>query len=296
MSGYLRRALTAVALAGATALPAQPPEPSSDEVVVTGRRETDAEIRDFVGALTEAPVGTQLSRFETREVCPTTVGVTPGQRQAVIARLRTVAGAAGVPLAKEKCVPNVLVIVTADKRAFMEALIAKHRYLLGELSSDRARKLANDPSPAAAWQLAGPQLKGDGQEIWTDYELYPTNQTSRAASRIALPARPQFAAAAVVIEARALDGLTTIQLADYAAMRTFARTEPARLADLQAPTILKVLDTPMGGAVPITLTTWDLGFLKALYGAPANVTAASQRSAMRKSLTGELAKPSPAGD
>ena len=33
----------------------------------------------------------------------------------------------------------------------------------------------------------------------------------------------------VVVQASALDGLTTTQLADYAAMRAFVRTDPAKL-------------------------------------------------------------------
>ena len=48
------------------------------------------------------------------------------------------------------------------------------------------------------------------------------------------------------------------------------------------------LDTPMGSAVPLTLTRWDLGFLRGLYAAPANLTAASDRSAIRRTVEAEL--------
>ena len=70
-------------------------------------------------------------------------------------------------------------------------------------------------------------------------------------------------ASLVVIQLDALRGLTTTQLADYAAMRVFARTQPSRLQRSTAPTILNIIDTPMNAQVPLTLTQWDLGFLRA---------------------------------
>lgn len=297
---FTRRALTLAALAWSGAMSAQEaPKPvEGPEVVVTARRETEAEVREFVGALTQASGSLgQLSRFETRQACPATVGVSPGQSKTVVARMRRVAASAGVPVAKPGCVPNILVIVTADKKAFINALSRKHPYYLGGLSDREVRRLINDPAPAAAWQLAGPQVSGDGNEIQSlDDDPYPVNDTTRAATRVSPSARPQFVAAVVVVEARALDGLTPTQLADYATMRAFARTDPAKLANSTAPTILKILDAPMGSEIPITLTPWDLGFLKALYAAPGDAYAPTQRSAMRKALSKELAGERPKSD
>lgn len=86
----------------------------------------------------------------------------------------------------------------------------------------------------------------------------------------------------------ALAGLTLVQLANYAAMRAFARTDPARLAQSAAPTILHVLDAPIGSAVPVTLTQWDLSFLRALYASSANNYATRQRSEMRRLVRDDL--------
>ena len=52
--------------------------------------------------------------------------------------------------------------------------------------------------------------------------------------------------------------------------------------------ILRVLDAPMGTAVPITLTSWDFGFLRGLYDAQANLRSAAQRSAIGDSMNGDL--------
>lgn len=79
--------------------------------------------------------------------------------------------------------------------------------------------------------------------------------------------RPILVAAVVVIERDAVVGMTTTQLAGYAAVRTFARTDPQKVQGLSAPTILSILDAPDDTEVPVTLTQWDLGYLRGLYAA-----------------------------
>jgi hypothetical protein len=278
----------ALAAAGAAAAqdaaaPASPPE-----IVVTGTRDMGEQVRDFIGALAPAPVGGQLSRFEF-SVCPAAIGLPPAQKQAVASRMRQVAQAAGLQLGGASCRPNVLVMVTADKAAFLETLWRKHAYYFSGMSGSEVRRLMREPGPAAAWQIDGPAIRADGSAITQDGATgLAVNRTTANPSRITAAARPQFAAAAVVVESRALEGLTTTQLADYAAMRAYARTDPARLVESSTSTILKVLEAPMGSEIPITLTAWDLGFLKALYASEAKLTAAAQRSEMQRILGKEL--------
>lgn len=278
------------AAAGASAQETPPAEES--DIVVTGQ-DVEAQVRDFVGALTQAPPRGQLSRFE-RSVCPAAIGLTPSQKQAVVARIRRVAEAAGLELGGPRCVPNVLLMVTPDKSAFLEALARKHDYYFGELTPRQIRRLVREPGPATAWQLQGPPLDSDGVELGQGGEAslpgaeYYVNRTVKSPSRSTAAARPQFKAAAVVVDSRSLDGLTTLQLADYAAMRAFARTDPARLPAGSPPTILKVLEAPMGSEVPLTLTAWDMGFLRALYASPDNLYAASQRSEIRRRMAEEM--------
>lgn len=264
-------------------------EPDSDrDIVVTGNADVERQLTDFVGALTQAPAGGRLSRFETA-VCPTVFGTPPAQKDAIVARIRVVAKAAGLAVGGRSCVPNVLLVVTGDKRAFLEALRRKHSYYFGEMSASAVRRLIAEPGPAAAWQVDGPLRNADGQELSSSAGL-AVNRTTRIGSRLSAGTRPQFAAAAVVVESKALEGLTTTQLADYAAMRAFTRADPSKLS-ASAPTILTILEAPMDSEVPITMTSWDLGFLRSFYAAPSNLTAASQRSQIRRSVTRELEKP-----
>lgn len=294
MPGFVRGLALGAALLAAPAAAQESARPGGEgpDIVVTATQ-VEEQIRDFVEALTQAPPRGQLSRFE-RSVCPAAIGLSAGQKEAVVSRIRRVAQAAGLEVGGPRCIPNVLLMVTSDKRAFLEALRRKHDYYFGDLSPGQVRRLVREPGPATVWQLHGPPLDSDGVELSQGGEAslpgaeYPVNRTTRQASRVTAAARPQFQAAAVVVEAGALDGLTTIQLADYAAMRAFARTDPARLPAHAPATILKVLDAPMGSEVPVTLTDWDLGFLRALYASSDNLYAAAQRSEMRKRMAEEL--------
>ena len=276
------------------ALPAgaqnRPSQTEGSEIVVTGTRDTEQQIKDFVGALTPGPVSGQIGKFE-RAICPTAIGVPANQREKVAARIRAVAEGVGLQPGTASCIPNVLVVVTPDKKAFLNALYSKHGYYFGDLSSAEIRRILRQPGPAAAWQVKR-MVTRDGTEIGLDQEGgVPINRTTARPSRIIASARPAFVAAVVVVESGALDGLTTIQLADYAAMRVLARTDPSRLAQTSAPTILKVLDAPMGSPVPITLTEWDLGFLRGLYASPENLRAAAHRSEIGREMGKALQEP-----
>lgn len=294
MRGLLHGCMAAAALALASPAWAQD-KPRDDaeeaEILVEGVRvkERDKQISDFIGALTKAPVGGQIGRFE-QEACPTALGLTPSQNRIVAARMRTVARAAGVPLADEKCEPNVFVVVAQDKAAVLKDLRSKYTDPRG----DRVPVL-NKASPASTWFIEG-VLDSNGIPVGVKEDTgdgasgYYTVEMGDGSSRLRSPSRPHFLAAVMVVEPAAIAGLTTVQLADHAAMRLFARTDPDRVAKTSAPTILTVLDAPEGSEVPITMTQWDFSFLKALYGSGEGRYASAQRGEMKKIVKKELNK------
>ena len=286
MSFTVRAALVSVALLLCTPAVAQETPSDPSEIVVTGAREREQQVRDFVTALTPAPSGS-IARF-IEDVCPVVVGLAPAQNEAVAARLRAVAEAAGLRVARPGCAANAFVIVTADKREFIETLARRRPQSFETLSPSQIRRLAQSPGPAAAWQLEG-LVDEDGIPLYVDPELGALrNNGFASASRIRTPTRSAFDAAALVVESGALDGLTTIQLADYAAMRLFAKVDPARLPATAPPTILNVLTTPMGSPVPITMTNWDLAFLRGLYGSAPDLQVSGQRSEIGRLVNREL--------
>ena len=287
--GLARGVIFCAALAAANAAGAQPVPPSDDQspIVVTGKRTAKQDMQDFVRALTPAPPGGQLSRFE-QAVCPVALGLPQIQRDAVVARMRLVAREAGIAVSGAKCVANVVVMVTQDKKILLRELRRRHAHYFGDMSNSQIRNLVRQPGPAVAWQLQGPPMSARGVELFFDpaLDMY-VNKTTEAASRMTAAVRPQFEGAVVVIERGTLAGLTVTQLADYAAMRAFARTDPSRLGQSATPTILRILEAPMGSEVPGSLTASDFAFLRGFYAAPRNLHTGAQRSAIRRSMTEE---------
>jgi len=267
------------------------PSPPLSEIVVTANPHREEQVRNFVKALTPARGGS-IPRF-IDAVCPGATGLGPAQKEAVIARFRTVATAAGIRVGKAGCVPNMFIIVTADKNAFIELLAKKRPGSFGAMSGREIARLARTPGPAAAWQLEGP-VNASGVPLRFDEATGAyVNSTTEAASSITVSAGRGFDAAALIVEVKALDGIRPVQLADYAAMRLLAKLDPARLPQRGPTTILTVLTTPMGSPIPITMSKWDLGFLRGLYAATSNLSPASQRSQIAGQVLRDLGGTSP---
>lgn len=261
---------------------------SNEPIIIEGTADVQKQIDRFIKNLTPAPIHGQVGRFEG-EVCPIAVGLAPGQDTVIADRMRRVARAAGIPVADGECHPNVILMVTNSKAALIERLLRERPYMFPDSwSIPRIHELERDPAPAAAWAIEN-VATADGMPVNYSFEA-PINRTTRADSRLVPSARPYFTASVVIVQVSALSGLTTIQLADYAAMRGFASTDPARL-DAGTPTsILTLLDTPMGQSVPVTLTAWDLSFPKSFYATRRNAYIEYQRAQMKELMKRDLAQ------
>jgi hypothetical protein len=278
--------LMSIALLVALQASATPPPSQEPAIVVQGQRNVERQIHDFVKALTDVPPAGQISRFDW-SVCPVAVGLSARQNAEVAERMRAVAQAAGMRVAKPGCKANALVVVSTDAQKFVDWLKDHEpEYFIGV--TPKEKQLLKHAGHAAAWHIEG-RTDQDGVSVSRDSDsgMFISERTD-VPSRISTNDHPSFEAAIVVLDARALAGLTVVQLADYAAMRAFAKTDPSRLANPVAPTILTLLDTPMGGAVPITLTEWDLAYLKALYGSTTNRLAGQQSGEMQRKMAQDL--------
>lgn len=296
MSAWIRAAALLAAFAAAPAAlaqDAQPPGNPESNVIVTGDPDRAQAVRDFVGALTAGPMNGQLSRFETA-ICPAAYGLSGTMRAAVEARMRAVAAAVGLELGGARCTPNVLLMVTRDKQALIRAIARRYPQYFGEERENRSARVAAQPGAASAWH-AQVRLNADGREL-PMMGGFAVNQTTHAGSRLAASGRPAFVAAAVVVESEALVGLSATQLADYVLMRALARTDPGRLDGAAAPTILTALDAPAGSEVPLSMTRWDLGFLRGLYATQDNLYATAHRGRIAGTLQTELQQGEDAGD
>ena len=257
-------------------------------VVVTGRRDVERQVRDFVDALTPAPPRGQLARFEA-VACPIAGGsISETEKATVERRIRAIAEAVGIRVGDPSCVPNILVAVVPDKAEFIRGLWRRHRYTaFGSMGPRQIRRLASDPHPAAVWQFSSGFF--GAHDINLEYTMGPSrlNRDVRASLATA-SARPVSFGSVVVVQDSAIPGLTPTQLADYAAMRIFARIDPSRLASSDVPSILRILNSAPDDEVPMSLTHWDLGFLRGLYSGPSNLYAASQRTGIRHAVEQQL--------
>ena len=290
----------AALMMGSSVATVPPPAPESP-IVVQGIHDRDKKISRFIKELTPAPVHGQIARFDV-PVCPAVAGVSDEQESYIEARLRRIAAAVGIPVAKPNCDPNVILVVARNKNDLLKQL-EEHRpeYFPASWSSWHIHELEHDPYPVVAWQFEG-QFWADGRPIAGGTtasgisDILQLQRTIEPLTRLRPSARHAFVTSIVIVQHDALAGLTTTQLADYAAMRAFVRTDPKQLHAAASDTILGVLDAPMGSAVPLTLTSWDLSFLKAFYASNKNSFAEYQRSEMQALMRRELDRGQTAGN
>ena len=281
--------LGALLLSTASTAQVSPPAAGSgDEIIVEGQRDRGKAIDAFVKALTPARAGGQLSRFD-QSVCPASFGLDDGQNRQIVARMKAVAQAAGLTVAAEGCRPNALVITVRDKDEFV-AVMRKERPAFFVDPLGMPLQIPKVAGPAVAWHVKG-MVDSDGvraavADSATGGRYYEVSTSMM--SRIRPNVRPDFLAGVLVIDVDALVGLTTTQIADYAAMRLYSQADPASLAGSSQQSILKVVDAPIGSDVPVTLTAWDLAFLKSLYATDPQQKASSQRNDISRRFKDEL--------
>lgn len=257
------------------------PPTDQQEIVVQGNRSHDQALRQFIRSITVSePNFGQLGRFES-PACPYVLGLGETQDRMVATRIRQVADAIGVETGEARCRPNLFVFVVDDKKAAVRWM-ARHATNLMTHGDGRRIVIPLDKSPAAGWHVLG--MKDD---VGRESGFYIVGSM---ASRLRPMARPHFLASVLVVEARALKGLTTTELGDYAAMRAFAQLDPTKLTPPTAPTILTILDAPMDAAIPLTLTDWDLAFLNGLYASSLNQYAVTQQREIQRAMRKELAE------
>lgn len=263
-------------------------EAAMPEITVVGREQREKQVKDFVRALTIGATGDPAARFDYSAVCPGVVGLTPAKNDEIAGRMRAVARAGGLPVSDQPdCRPNALVILTADPEVMIDALRATHPIYFTDPGGQPVEP-PKQTGPAIAWHLEG-RVDRSGTPVGFDREQQRyTVSTITTPSHISNTIRPVMLAGVVVIKLDAIVGLSPVQIADYAAMRLYTRSKPQLIKDAGTPTILTILDAADDAEVPVTLTQWDLDYLKAFYRAAPFREAGSQRAetarAMRKSL------------
>lgn len=223
-----------------------------------------------------------------KQVCPAAYGLTDALNGAITDRMRAVAAAAGLSVADKGCRANLLLFVPKDRGALMAQLHTQRSELFGQ-TSDR---LLGDPeagsAPTLAWQLLE-QRGADGRSISGGRrEGQPMIQEAVTTSRLLPSGRSDLDVAVVVFDTQAALGFTPTQLADYAVMRALV-PGTNKAPNPPVPSILSIFrDKQAGKASPLSVTQWDLAFLKALYADRGSAFTGGQRARVEEAMSRAL--------
>jgi hypothetical protein len=259
---------------------------STTPIVVTGKM--DELVREYVAAVVKPATSDRIARFE-KAVCPAAMGLPPDFNAALTSRMRAVAQAAGLAVAPAGCAPSILLFVSKDRTQLVSQLRRERPELFGRMSDEAMDRLATSSDPAAVWHLYE-ERGADGRSLAGGWrEGQPTIQQAVTSSRLLSANRIDLAVAAIIIGGEAAKGLTPIELADHALLRALVESSPSNTRDLGVPSILTIFrDKQAGTPAPLSLTEWDLAFLKALYRTSNALAASAQRGEIEQLMKRSL--------
>lgn len=238
----------------------------SGDIVVEHRAIDPKAARDFARDVAP-PVERQLPRFLSR-ACPQAIGFGPRLGAQIEARMRANVAAAGAPLAPEGC-KGTMVVIAADRGGeLVREMRRLGTHLIRGLDAHEVDALISSPEPVRSWTLTAPTNERNevpaasmaNDAFITGGRNIPVVEVWESARM-----RPNLAQgiqmAVLVIDWPAMMGKSPEQIADYATMRTLAKTRAP--ASGVVGTIL-TLFRPDSGGMP-EMTGADRALLKGLY-------------------------------
>jgi hypothetical protein len=278
----------AAAVSSLGPVPVATPAPTDQAIVVEGVRDPRRRASDFLDKVIPPAMDARLGRFED-PLCPGAIGLPPNLRDEVLARIRTVATATSIAVSGGTCTPNLLLIVVSDKNEMIEGMRRKRQAYLYGLGPDRLGRMLKSKTPVVSWQVTD-VIGADGLPLRTDGDGFPRLFTTVPPSRLTDTTRTRLLAGVVIVETRALERVSTRQIADYALVRTLS---PIQRRDAQPP-VSSVLSLFNPGVkpedAPQSVTWWDVALLRALASTRSDLVASLQRRELRDMIVKEMAK------
>jgi hypothetical protein len=269
ISRLARLLLAAAALGSGTPLLAQDKSRDPD-IVVTGEVEAGAvnpgEVRQQARAVTPrgGVINEPLARFQD-PVCVGVWGLSGESASFLIDRIYYNAEAAGIALDDEPgCAANVIVAFVPDPQTEFRELVAARHQIVDGLTQDDRNRVSRTEGPVLAWYLVASKTDtGEGRNG------RPPTFESTQTSRLNAGMRRDMVLSVVMIDSDLLVDLDSLALADYATMRSLARTRPVDQDGNATGTVLALFDDPVHA--PQSLTAFDRAYLASLYDSRADL-------------------------
>lgn len=269
-----------------------------ETVVVTGNRPSREEARreafQFVRRMGVANGERPAARWEDG-ICPRVLGLAPAHARFVEKRLRSIAAAAEVPVARTPCRTNIGMLFTSDGPGTMRTVAARSPRRLAEVPAALRPALLDGPAPVRWWysterrgrhgeplaNLEPPFVTGNGS---SPGQVLPGNGDTQIMSQygssiVSTQSIRVLTGATVVVDVNRAAGRPLDAVADYAALVALAEVRPGGAPD---GSILALFE---GETAARELTARDRAFLRALYRLPLDRQARQHRSR----LAGEVA-------
>jgi hypothetical protein len=295
---------------------AQQNTPPEEEVVVRPPAASDEdEVRAYVAALT-SPTRTRspMPRWY-RPLCVGVIGLQAAQAQVFNDRIGEVAEAVRLEVEGPGCRPNVLIHFARDAGGLARSIAQQPNLVSANNSTgnsqgdDALRDFVQTQDAVRWWHVSrtatdgvsfGRDSQQNGEQERTrvqewegpDTDLSPAQQEAfesqeqaseevtsgtrvRDVSRLRGGVMEMMDYVIVVIDANQTSHTTVGALADYVAMITLAQINP-EAETAGAPTILNLF-TGAAGETQTSLTSWDLAYLRGLYGSADNPRSTRQQ-------------------
>lgn len=247
----------------ADALAQQADDPA---IVVEGERpQTESAIGDLAREVAGQPRPRRpLARY-LQPMCLTVAASDPDFAQAIARRIIDNAKQAKVPTRSGRCKPNALVAFSDDAHAQLQEIRDSGRRLFAGLSRRELDLALSARDPAYVFQ-ASEEAASSGQAFLREPGMPPGNR-KWSTGRLNRDTLDAMLSALVVIENKAISGMSVTQLADYASLRLLAPTGEIDAQEAGAPPTIMTLFVSPDGA-PAEMTRFDRAYLDALYRLP----------------------------
>lgn len=256
------------------------------EIVVSGSQHKEVQtVRSFTTLVTRpARIDKPIARFY-QPFCPVVIGIKTQYASMLIDRISMNARNVGARVANEDCRPNVLLIFAHNGRETVETLRDEQPWLFANLLHSEVKRIFENSDTTYAWHTT--ELRGvDGKQLRIEEVEIGNPPMKREViinqqyqtGRLNPPIRMDMSGAVLLIDMDYLNGKSLEQLADYATMRLLASTEGVSAED--APllsTILSLFSAPE--TAPLSLTRFDISYLRAIYSMRPNAKSDSIRDA-----------------